>query len=338
MAASELAALTARFLDYLATVRRLSPHSCAGYRRDLQKLTAFCEQRGIERADAVHSADIRHWAALLHRQGLSGRSIQRALSAARSLFRFLLREGQVRNNPAQGIAAPKAPRKLPKALDTDQMQRLLNADSDDWLALRDLAMMELLYSSGLRLAELLALDCSDVDRGEALVTVTGKGSKTRTVPVGGPALKALGAWLKVRGDGQPADDALFISRRGTRLSPRSVQQRLRRLSLTQLEQPVHPHMLRHSFASHLLQSSGDLRAVQELLGHANLTTTQVYTHLDFQHLAKVYDSAHPRATRVRGQMSDARCQTQNQKKNTGATQPTEGLSSSQKCTSSDESR
>jgi integrase/recombinase XerC len=290
-----------RYLNHLGQERRLSPHTCAAYARDLQHLVSFCERQGREDWPALSAHDVRAFAAACHREGLAGRSIQRRLSALRGLFDYLLREGRVGHNPGQDIRAPKGARKLPAVLDVDQMARLLGNTAQAPLALRDQAFMELLYSSGLRLAELTGLNLHDVDLAAGLVTVTGKGRKTRVVPVGRQAQAALQRWLGVRPTllaPASAETALFLGRNGRRLAPRSVQQRLDHWARRQgLDGRVHPHMLRHSFASHLLESSGDLRAVQELLGHADISTTQVYTHLDFQHLAEVYDRAHPRARR-----------------------------------------
>ena len=251
---------------------------------------------------AVNEHHVRGFIAARRRKGASGRSVQRGLSALRSLFRYLLREGLARGSPAQGVRPPKTPRKLPATLDPDQLGQLLQAPAQTPLGLRDVAIVELFYSSGLRLAELVGLDLGDVDAGDAMVEVTGKGAKTRRVPVGRLALEALQRWLAVRSELAAADErALFVSERGTRLHPRTIQARLRHLALERgAARNVHPHLLRHSFASHLLESSGDLRAVQELLGHANISTTQIYTHLDFQHLAQAYDQAHPRAKRKRG--------------------------------------
>jgi integrase/recombinase XerC len=237
--------------------------------------------------------------ATLHRQGKGGKSIQRMLSSLRTFYRWLMREGRARINPADGIRAPKSGRRLPKALDADQVNSLLDhPHSDDPLVLRDQALMELVYSSGLRLAEVISLDIDTIDFRDAALVVTGKGGKTRHLPVGAPALKAVKAWLKARAllVKNEQEKALFISRQGSRINARSVQSRLSKAARERgLGQHLHPHMLRHSFATHMLEASSDLRGVQELLGHANLSTTQVYTHLDFQHLAKVYDSAHPRA-------------------------------------------
>ncbi len=294
-----LAHSTAQFLDYLRDVRQLSPHTLSNYRRDLQSLQTFCNATHKECADELLEADIRNWVGQLHRRGLAASSIARSLSAVRSFFNFLGRENGKPRNPANAVQAPRQGRKLPKALDVDQVNQLLSARDDSDLALRDTAMAELFYSCGLRLAELAAVQIDDIDDREKLLTVTGKGNKTRTVPVGGVALRAIRAWRKVRGNLAAAgESALFVSQRGQRLSTRSIQSRLQIAGRKAgLHQDLHPHMLRHSFASHLLESSGDLRAVQELLGHANLSTTQIYTHLDFQHLAKVYDAAHPRAKR-----------------------------------------
>lgn len=290
------------FLLYLRNERRLSPHTLVNYRRDLLELQRFCASRrtgGWARLDTGH---IRAFAAQLHHRGLSGKSIARALSSVRSFYRYLLRENRAHRNPALGVGAPKAPRRLPHTLSTDQAARLVSFDDDEPFEIRDRAALELLYSSGLRLAELVHLDVADLDLADETVRVTGKGGKTRIVPVGSHARVALKKWLALRAPrAAPGETALFISPRGRRLGGRAVQARLKRRARRQgLDVPVHPHMLRHSFASHLLESSGDLRAVQELLGHANIATTQIYTHLDFQHLAKVYDRAHPRARRKPG--------------------------------------
>jgi integrase/recombinase XerC len=287
------------FLQYLRTERRMSPHTVSNYHRDLLRLSAFCVQHGIDdwRAFDVHQA--RAYVMALHRGGLSGRSIQRFLSAARSFYRYLLREKLVTHNPLIGVTAPKSPKRLPKTLSAEQTGALVGIDATDPLGFRDLAILELFYSSGLRLAELVGLDLDAVDLDDATVRVTGKGAKTRVLPVGRFARAALTRWLAARGQfAAPDQPALFVGRNGTRLGARAVQLRLRHWARRQgIDVPVHPHMLRHSFASHLLESSGDLRAVQELLGHADISTTQIYTHLDFQHLAKVYDQAHPRARR-----------------------------------------
>lgn len=283
------------YLTYLAEQRRASPHTLLNYRRDFAKLEQLSNGREL---GALQAADIRRFAAKLHAGGLGARSLARTLSAWRSLYRWLLRQGRVPQNPVLVVRPPKAPKTLPKALSPDQAAALLDAQPDDVLELRDRAMFELMYSSGLRLAELSGLDVSgahSVEHGE--VTVLGKRGKTRRVPVGGKALEALDAWLQARATlAVPGEPALFVSQRGSRLSDGMIRQRLARWAQHHgMPLHVHPHMLRHSFASHILQSSGDLRAVQELMGHASIRTTQVYTHLDFQHLAKVYDNAHPRA-------------------------------------------
>ncbi|HUN73722.1 MAG TPA: tyrosine recombinase XerC [Steroidobacteraceae bacterium] len=289
----------ARFRRYLATERRLSVNTDAGYARDLAALVRFCDARGIARWDGLDSQYVRVFAADSHASGLGPRSIQRRLSAARTFFRFLVRERLARGNPAEGIRAPKAGRRLPKTLDPDQMAHLLELPGSGPFVARDKAMMELFYSSGLRLSELTQLDSSDLDLKDRTVRVLGKGRKVRIVPVGRVAAGALIAWLRERGGVARSDTAaLFVGRSGRRLGPRAVQLRIahwaRRLGLPL---HVHPHVFRHSFASHLLESSGNLRGVQELLGHADISTTQIYTHLDFQHLARIYDASHPRARR-----------------------------------------
>ena len=285
------------FFDYLQNERRLSPLTLENYRRDLQKVMCYCHEQKIESWQQIDVHHVRGVVAQLYRRGLGGRSLQRLLSALRTLFNYLLRESMVKNNPAQGVSAPRSPRKLPKTLDVDQVAQLLDVDDNDPLVVRDRAMMELIYSCGLRLAELAGLDINDVDRHDAVVRITGKGSKTRLVPVGRYALAALDKWLKCRAVmTESANPALFVGKTGRRLGHRAIQLRLRQWAVARgLPEALHPHMLRHSFASHMLESSGDLRAVQELLGHADISTTQIYTHLDFQHLARVYDKAHPRA-------------------------------------------
>lgn len=292
-----LAQAIEQYLQQLGGIRGYSKHTLAAYRRDLGKLLDACQARGIETAAALELPQLRQMLAQLHRQQLSPTSLQRWLSSVRSLYQYLAQEGVVDHNPAVGLKAPKAPRKLPKTLDVDLSQQMVELEVDDWLSCRDRAILELFYASGLRLSELAQADLSSLEWREQNIRVIGKGNKTRIVPFGREAAKALKAWLKVRDDKLKGEQAaLFISQNGSRLSQRSIQARLAKHSREQLPgQHVHPHMLRHSFASHMLESSGDLRAVQELLGHANLSTTQIYTHLDFQHLAKVYDSAHPRA-------------------------------------------
>lgn len=290
----------AAYLAELADQRRVSPHTVSNYRRDLQKLLTVMGDIPLNGLQVNH---IRRFVAQMHGQGLSGRSLARLLSAWRGFFCWLGERGLVKANPCDGIKAPKSPRLLPKALSVDETARLLAPVDDDDLVqtARDLAMFELFYSSGLRLAELVALDCDALDSiaHEGEVRVLGKRSKLRVVPVGSKAREAIAAWAVVRGElAKLEEQALFVGQRGARISPRMVEARLtRRAVLLGLPTHVHPHMLRHSFASHVLQSSGDLRAVQEMLGHASIASTQVYTHLDFQHLAKVYDSAHPRAKR-----------------------------------------
>ena len=289
------------FITYLRDVRRLSPHTLQNYRRDLASLQLFCEQNDRESAEQLVESDIRQWVSQLHRRGLAGSSIQRSLSATRSFFNYLSREQGRPRNPAASVQAPRRPRKLPKTLDADQVDKYLSFEDDSAIARRDRAIAELFYSSGLRLAELVAVNINDIDQHSKLLTVTGKGNKTRTVPVGAIALQAIESWLQVRPHTAANEDsarALFTSNQGQRISVRNIQARLKLQGRKSgMHQDVHPHMLRHSFASHMLESSGDLRAVQELLGHANISTTQIYTHLDFQHLAKVYDAAHPRAKR-----------------------------------------
>ena len=290
-----------RFIAHLRDERGLSPLTYTNYRRDLDALEKFRVERGVAQWREMTTAHIRAFAAQRFRSGASPRSVQRNLSAVRSFFKYLVREGQAEGNPGSGVAAPRSPRRLPEVLDVDRVAGLLDVPGDDVLVLRDRAMMELLYSSGLRLAELVGLDIGRLDLREGTVEVIGKGRKTRVLPVGSHARKALASWLASRGELAGADEqAVFVGRGGRRLGPRSVQRRLKQWALRQgVGVDVHPHMLRHSFASHLLESSGDLRAVQELLGHADISTTQVYTHLDFQHLAQVYDKAHPRARGAR---------------------------------------
>jgi len=289
-----------QFFNHLRNERRLSPHTISNYSLDLNRFVGYCDQHEITQWDQCTVHFMRTFVAYKHRKGLSGRSIQRHIASARSFFAYLVQEGALQNNPLVGVSAPKATRKLPSPLDVDQVAQLLNSSQDQSpLAIRDNAMMELMYSSGLRLAELVAMNVNDIDFEQASVPVTGKGAKTRILPIGRFALNSLKAWLKVRVDlVKGPETAIFVSQHGKRIAERTVQQRLQQWGLKQgLDSHVHPHRLRHSFASHMLESSGDLRAVQELLGHADISTTQIYTHLDFQHLAKVYDKAHPRAKR-----------------------------------------
>jgi len=286
-----------QFLDSLQHQRRLSPHTTAAYRRDLDKLAHFMKQQHISGWSELDASTARQFPARLHAGGLSGKSIQRCLSAARSFYHFLIESTQLESNPFIGLRAPKARKKLPDTLNVDEIEQLLAGISKDTLGTRDAAIIELIYSAGMRLSELASVNCSDVAREHTMLEVIGKGQKQRQVPVGRKARQAIHDWLAVREKLANLDEkALFVSQRGTRLSTRSIQARLdQQAKLSGLGRRLHPHMLRHSFASHILESSGDLRAVQELLGHANISTTQIYTHLDFQHLAEVYDKAHPRA-------------------------------------------
>ena len=289
------------YLDELAQVRRQSPHTVSNYRRDLKVLSdLMAGLPGQSSVAQLETLQIRRFIAQLHGRGLGGRSLARMLSAWRGYFRWLVLRGEARSNPVDGVRAPKSPKALPKVLSPDEANRLLDCSGDEAVQLRDQAMFELFYSSGLRLAELASLDVSsleDIAAGE--VRVLGKRNKLRLVPVGSKARQAVLAWALRRVEMAPVEQqALFVGQRGGRIHPRVIEQCLSQRALAQgLPTHVHPHMLRHSFASHVLQSSGDLRAVQEMLGHASLASTQVYTHLDFQHLAKVYDSAHPRAKR-----------------------------------------
>lgn len=289
--------LLERYLRYLATERQLSPHTLKNYQRDIDQLVAFMEQSHINRWSDLDSAGVRQFAAQLHRRGLGGSSIQRCLSAIRTLYKYLSREQIVEHNPALGVQAPKTGRKLPQTLDVDQMDALLEIPVSDPISARDSAMLELIYSSGLRVSELVSLNLYDIEFQDRSLRVIGKGSKERQLPIGGKALAALDRWLRDRDQlAHFSENALFVSKRGTRISVRGVEQRVeywgKRLGV---KGNVYPHRLRHSFASHMLESSGDLRAVQELLGHADISTTQIYTHLDFQHLMDVYEKAHPRA-------------------------------------------
>ena len=282
------------FLSHLAVERRVSSHTLDAYRRDLAALSGWVEGQGVGLVD-VRAEQLRAFVAAEHRRGLSAKSLQRRLSACRSFYAWLLRHGRIAASPAAAIRAPKAPRKLPQVLDPDEVKVLVEVPTDAPLGLRDRALLELFYSSGLRLSELCALHWRDLDFDGGLVTVLGKGGKQRSVPMGSFARAALAAWQASTGAGR--ESPVFPGRNGP-ISPRAVQYRLRQLAQRQgLFKRVHPHLLRHSFASHILESSGDLRGVQELLGHADIATTQIYTHLDFQHLAKVYDAAHPRAKR-----------------------------------------
>lgn len=286
-----------RFAGHLHYERRLSPLTCRHYRRDLLALRDYCDAQSVARWAELDAEHLRTFTAAGFRRGLNPRSLQRRLSAVRTFYRYLRREKHVKRNPAEGLTSPKAAKRLPGNLDADRMARLLDIRGDGPLVARDRAILELLYSSGLRLAELVGLDLGSIDLPDGMVRVTGKGSKDRILPVGRYAQEALSAWLPARATLAPADEtALFVSRNGSRLSARSVQARVDHWARRQgIDTRVHPHLFRHSFASHLLESSHDLRGVQELLGHANISTTQIYTHLDFQHLAQIYDQTHPRA-------------------------------------------
>ena len=286
-----------QFINYLRYERQLSAQTLKAYQRDLEAFTTTVLDLKLDDWALVNPHHVRAWVAKSHRQGLSGKSIQRGLSSIRALYRFLLREQLAENNPAQGVRAPKSASKLPAVMNPDELNHLLELEDDDPLTLRDKAMMELFYSSGLRLSELVSINLNQIEMRDGSLEVMGKGNKSRLLPVGKIALEAVAQWLKVRFHlAKVEEKALFVSQRGNRISPRTVQQRLKQQAEKQgAIQKLHPHLLRHSFASHILESSGDLRAVQELLGHADISTTQIYTHLDFQHLAQVYDKAHPRA-------------------------------------------
>ncbi|MGB0733797.1 MAG: tyrosine recombinase XerC [Pontibacterium sp.] len=286
-----------RFFTHLHSERNLSPHTLNNYQRDLARFSEFLQVEKLAGFAAPKSADIRRFAAQLHRQGLAGRSIARTLSALRTFYSYAVRQDWLTDNPAESVQAPKSPRKLPQTFDTEQMTALLEIPVNDALSARDKAIMELLYSSGLRLSELVSLDMTDLDLADATVRVLGKGRKERLLPVGKKAVEAVRRWYKYRLEMADFSElAVFVSERGTRMHQRTIEQRLahwgKKLGL---EGRVHPHRLRHSFASHLLESSGDLRGVQELLGHEDISTTQIYTHLDFQHLMDVYERSHPRA-------------------------------------------
>ncbi len=287
-----------RYLATLKTGRRLAANTLSAYARDTRLLEALAGARALESLDGH---EIRRLIATLHSRGMSPRSLARVLSCWRGFFAWLQREREIPANPCAGVRAPKAPRHLPEVLSPDEAVQLMSVDDSSLAGARNRALFEIAYSSGLRVSELTGLDLDSIDAATGEARVTGKGSKTRIVPVGGPALAALAGWLACRaGIAKPGETALFVGRSGKRLSPREVQRSIKRWAAAAgLAMDVHPHMLRHSFASHVLQSSGDLRAVQEMLGHASIASTQVYTHLDFQHLARVYDAAHPRARRAK---------------------------------------
>ena len=286
------------YLRYLKVERQLSPHTLLNYGRQLAALIALAAEMKLASWQACDAATVRAFAVRSRRAGLGPSSLALRLSALRSFFDWLVSQGELKANPAKGISTPKAPRHLPKNIDVDDVNRLLDIDINDPLAVRDRTMLEVMYGAGLRLSELVNIDCKHLDLAGGEVWVIGKGSKERRLPMGRSAVQWLEHWLNLRELFGPDDDALFLSKLGKRISARNVQKRFAEWGIRQgLNSHVHPHKLRHSFATHMLESSGDLRAVQELLGHANLSTTQIYTHLDFQHLASVYDAAHPRAKR-----------------------------------------
>jgi len=292
--------LLSDFLAQLTIEKRASQYTVKSYKRDLNCLSTYCESKSISLWTDLKQTDIRSYMASRHRQGLSSTSLQRELSAIRSFFNFLLKNQLTDNNPGQYIKAPKKTRKLPKTLDVDQIKSLLEAGTNSTIEIRDLAMFELFYSSGIRLSELAQLNLTDIDlTDKSLMVRSGKGGKSRMLPIGSKAVVAINTWLEHRIKSiTSTETALFISTSGTRLGQRSIELRLKQWCKKKgIAENIHPHMLRHSFATHLLESSQDLRGVQELLGHSNISTTQIYTHLDFQHLADVYDRAHPRAKR-----------------------------------------
>ena len=287
------------FLSYLESVKQYSPNTLKGYDRDLKKMSAYLSGLAIEDWKLVKEHDLRTFVNLERRRGLSPRSIQRLLSSCRTFFEYLLTENKIKLSPAQNISSPKLPQLLPKAMDADLVQRLLDFKPKGIIEVRDKALAELLYSSGLRLSEICLLNINDLDIQERTCRVTGKGNKTRIVPVGKKAIQAIRDWMIYRSElkvkKMSSSEAIFLNNKGNRISGRSIQLRLEKLCIKRGLPGINPHVLRHSFASHVLESSGDLRAVQEMLGHADIGTTQIYTKLDFQHLSKVYDKAHPRA-------------------------------------------
>ncbi len=289
-------ALAQSFFRYLETERRYSPNTLKNYRRDLEHFSEYLEPKKLSRWAEIKPHHIRTYASQVFIEGLGAKSIQRRLSAIRSFMNYLLREGIIKNNPAEGVKTPKAPKKLPGILDIEQIHQLLNIEATDPVSLRDKAIMELIYSSGLRLSEIVRLNPIDLNLSDKSLTVLGKGDKTRMLPMGTEAIKSLKNWLSCRNElANPNEEALFVGSRGNRLSRRSIQSRIKHWAKKNgLQQDVYPHLLRHSFATHMLEASGDLRAVQELLGHKDISTTQVYTHLDFEHLSKTYDKAHTR--------------------------------------------
>lgn len=285
------------YLESLRVERRLSKHTLNAYSRDIKALLTYSQKSSLMLWQGLNANEARRFAAKLHASGLSPTSIQRNLSSCRNLCHFLIKQHKIRTNPFQDVRAPKTHRKLPKTLTIEQITQLIEIDANEPLSYRDKAFMELFYSSGLRLSELCDLNLTDLMLDQGLVRVTGKGDKTREIPVGSLAIQAIKSWLTQRNLIDLKDyEAIFVSKWGKRINPRTIQQRIKHWAKKQgLDVNISPHMLRHSFASHILESSGELRSVQELLGHSNISTTQIYTHLDFQHLAKVYDKAHPRA-------------------------------------------
>lgn len=301
MSETSFAKQVSKFKRYLVSERNLSTNTIQGYQRDLDQLQRFCGKQGISNWPDLTKRDIRDFSAECFERGLAPTSIRRMLASTRTFLNFLVREQHIESNPAVGVRAPKSGKKLPSTLDADQVKQLIEIKGEEWIDYRDRAILELLYSSGLRLSELVNLDDEHIDLNSALVRVTGKGNKTRLVPVGSKAVDAIRAWLPKRNQiANRTSEAVFISQRGARISPRSVQMRVNARGQQQLFTPINPHMLRHSFATHVLESSSDLRAVQEMLGHSDISTTQIYTHLDFQYLAKSYDKAHPRAKKKPG--------------------------------------
>lgn len=295
---TSLYAHTSPYWDFLRIEKQASPHTISNYQRQLQAVCEMLSEAGTASWQEVQASTVRWVLSQSHKQGLSAKSIGLRLVALRQFLAFLVKKGELNANPAVGIKAPKVGKHLPKNIDAEQVGQLLNIQSDEPLILRDVAMMELMYSSGLRLSELQGLDLGDLDLSTGEVKVLGKGSKERILPIGSKATIALQRWLAVRLSFSPKENAVFLNRRGGRLSHRSIQLLFQKWGKIQaLDTHLHPHKLRHSFATHLLEASGDLRSVQELLGHSSLATTQIYTHLDFQHLAKTYDAAHPRAKR-----------------------------------------
>lgn len=298
MLAEQLFAQSQAYWDFLRVEKQASPHTLSNYQRQLKAICQMLAEKGLEQWQDVDSSVVRWLLSQSHKQGLSAKSIGLRLVALRQFLAFLVRQGVLAANPATGIKSPKVGKHLPKNIDAEQISQLLNIQSDEPMDIRDLAMMELMYSSGLRLSELQGLDLGDMDLVTGEVRLLGKGNKERIVPIGSKAIVALKRWLTVRLQFNPQDNAVFLNKRGGRLSHRSIQLAMQKWGEKQgLSSHLHPHKLRHSFATHLLEASADLRAVQELLGHSSLSTTQIYTHLDFQHLAKIYDSAHPRARR-----------------------------------------